>query len=192
MSSKILNNLSNITQNGYLTLILGPMFAGKTTYLLKEIEKYETIYSKDKILVINHMSDNRYANDKISSHDKKMYPCLKKSKLIDITIRELEGKEILVIDEGQFFKDIDEMVRQFINKYNLKIVVGGLNGTFQQKTFDTSNILNLIPFADNVIHLKSKCYKCGLEAAFSKRIVNDSKEILVGNDNYQPCCRKCL
>ena len=143
MSSTLLNNLSNITHNGYLTLILGPMFAGKTTYLLKEIEKYETIYSKDKILVINHMSDNRYANNKISSHDKKMYPCLK-------------------------------------------------NGTFQQKKFDTSNILNLIPFADNIIHLKSKCYKCGMEASFSKRIINDNQEILVGNKNYQPCCRKCL
>tara|TARA_B100001093_G_C26485496_1_gene866729 strand:+ start:43 stop:621 length:579 start_codon:yes stop_codon:yes gene_type:complete len=192
MSSILLNNLSNITHNGYLTLILGPMFAGKTTYLLKEIEKYETIYSKNKILVINHMSDNRYANNKISSHDKKMYPCLKKNKLNDITSRELEGKEIIVIDEGQFFTDIDEMVRTFINDNNLKIIVGGLNGTFQQKKFDTSNILNLIPFADNVIHLKSKCYKCGMEASFSKRIINDNQEILVGNNNYQPCCRKCL
>lgn len=177
---------------GHLTLVLGPMFAGKTTYLLKEIKKYEKKYNKDKILVINHMSDNRYADDKISSHDKQMYPCLKKNKLTDITTRELEGKEIIIIDEGQFFTDIDETVRQFINHNNLKILVGGLNGTFQQKIFDTSNILNLIPFADNVVHLKSKCYNCGLEACFSKRIVNNNNEILVGNNNYQPCCRKCL
>ena len=58
--------------------------------------------------------------------------------------------------------------------------------------FDKSNLLNLIPFADNVILLKSKCYLCGQDAPFSKRIVSDDKEILVGNNNYQPCCRKCL
>lgn len=188
---------------GSLTLILGPMFAGKTTYLLNEIRKHENENrntnrdegrdeNRNNILVINHAIDNRYETDKISSHNKETYPCLKKSDLKDINAKELEGKQILVIDEGQFFPEIDEIVRKFVNEYNLHVIIAGLNGTFQQKIFDKSNLLNLIPFADNVILLKSKCYLCGQDAPFSKRIVSDDKEILVGNNNYQPCCRKCL
>lgn len=200
-----INNINNINKLNYLcdltdklsvgslSLILGPMFAGKTTYLLKEIKKYENIYKdKDKILVINHSIDNRYETDKISSHNRETYPCLKKRNLKEIMSDEILDKNVLVIDEGQFFSDIDEMVRTFVTENKLHVIVGGLNGTFQQKIFDNSNLLNLIPFADNVILLKSKCYICGLEAAFSKRIVNNDKEILVGNNNYQPCCRKCL
>lgn len=187
MDNKIINEV------GSLTLILGPMFAGKTTYLLKEIKKYEKNHnSKEEILVINHSIDNRYENNKIASHNRESYPCLKKRNLKEINSQELKGKKVLVIDEGQFFTDIDEMVREFVTKYKLHVIIGGLNGTFQQKIFDSSNLLNLIPFADNVISLKSKCYICGEKAAFSKRIVNDDIEILVGNNNYQPCCRKCL
>ena len=183
----------NINEIGHLTLILGPMFAGKTTYLLNEIKKYEKRYnSSDEILVINHSIDNRYETDKISSHNREVYPCLKKRNLKEITSPELKGKRLIIIDEGQFFTDVDEMVRQFVDKYKLHVIVGGLNGTFQQKIFDDSNLLNLLPFADNIIHLKSICYLCNGKASFSKRIVDDDKEILVGNNNYQPCCRKCL
>jgi len=178
---------------GSLTLILGPMFAGKTTYLLNEIKKYENLYQdKNKILVINHAIDNRYERNKIASHNKETYPCLKKGNLKEISLEEMIGKKVLVIDEGQFFTDIDETVRKFVEIYHLHVIIGGLNGTFQQKTFDSSNLLNLIPFSDNVILLKSKCYLCNSEASFSKRIVSDNSEILVGNNNYQPCCRKCL
>ena len=187
MDKKIINDV------GSLTLILGPMFAGKTTFLLEEIKKHEKINkNKNDILVINHSIDNRYENDKIASHNRESYPCLKKRNLKEINSQELEGKKVLVIDEGQFFTDIDETVREFVTTYKLHVIIGGLNGTFQQKIFDSSNLLNLIPFADNVISLKSKCYICGEKASFSKRIVNDNSEILVGNNNYQPCCRKCL
>ena len=175
---------------GYLKIILGPMFSGKTTYL---IDKYnELIALNQHAIVINHSLDNRYSNTEVVAHDGKKIPCLNIKNLKDLyndheDIFSDENKYIL-INEAQFFDDIVEMVILLVEKYNKYVYISGLDGDFKRKKF--GNILDLIPISDEVIKLKSIC-KCGNAASFSRRISNEKEQISIGNDNYEPVCRNC-
>ena len=175
---------------GYLKIILGPMFSGKTTYL---IDKYnELIALNQHAIVINHSLDNRYSNTEVVAHDGKKIACLNIKHLKDLyngheDIFSDENKYIL-INEAQFFDDIVEMVILLVEKYNKYVFISGLDGDFKRKKF--GNILDLIPISDEVIKLKSIC-KCGNAASFSRRISNEKEQISIGNDNYEPVCRNC-
>jgi thymidine kinase len=177
------------TNSGYLEIILGPMFSGKTTRLL-EIHK-QCEFCNIPVTIINHVIDNRYHNSMISSHDKIMAPCLQANKLSEAwnngsTIK----SDVILINEGQFFIDLYDVVLDML-KHNKKIYISGLDGDFERKKF--GKILDLIPLCDKIIKLTSLCSKCkdGTPAIFSLRLTNETEQTIVGSDNYIPVCRKC-
>lgn len=191
-----------------LNLILGPMFAGKSTYLIDTIQALlnNSISDEDKkktletILIINHSSDKRYSNEsEISSHDKKKMPCVSLNNLEElfnntnsinnINNIDITKKQYIFIDEGQFFNDLYDSVKTLLIKYKKIIYIGGLDGNYKQEPFFKSRILELIPYATTVIKLNAKCVDCNNDAPFTKRIVISEEEILVGGtDSYKPVC----
>jgi len=175
--------------SGYLELILGPMFSGKTTRLL-EIHK-QCEFCNIPVTIINHVIDNRYHNSMISSHDKIMAPCLQANKLSEAWNNSSTiNSDVILINEGQFFIDLYDVVLDML-KHNKKIYISGLDGDFERKKF--GKILDLIPLCDKVIKLTSLCSKCkdGTPAIFSLRLTNETEQTIVGSDNYIPVCRKC-
>jgi thymidine kinase len=174
---------------GYLSLILGPMFSGKTSAL---INRYNTINNTANTIVINHSSDDRYDKTgmELVSHDNVRIPCFCFKKLRDIYNLECDFNNIkyILINEAQFFEDLLIMVTIFVEKYNMHVYIAGLDGDYKKKKF--GQIMDLIPLADDITKLKSKC-KCGMPAPFTKRITDENKQILVGTCNYEPTCRKC-
>lgn len=176
-----------------LTIVIGPMFSGKSSYLIKQINTFQ---DKTSLLSINHKIDNRYDNNKIINHNRISVDCLSINKLCDINKFNIDFTNLkhLFIDEAQFFTDLEENVNYFLDTYpNLNITCVGLDGDYQQKPFNDGQLLNLIPLSDNVIKLYSKCYKCGEKAGFTKRLNINNKnienQILVGSsDIYQPAC----
>ena len=193
---------SNIS--GYLEIILGPMFSGKTSKLL-EIYK-QCNFCSIPVSIINHTIDTRYHDTMMSSHDKIMAPCLQANKLSDIWTREgylesgnesdiyanrlLRSAEVILINEGQFFSDLYDVVLDML-KNNKKVYICGLDGDFERKKF--GSIIDLIPFCDTVTKLKSLCSLCkdGTPAIFSMRLSKETEQTVVGSDNYIPVCRKC-
>lgn len=167
----------------YLTLILGPMFSGKTSYL---ITKFKTEQNQ-KILSIKYSSDNRYNSDKICSHDHLSIPAIK---INDINlINNLTNYDIVLIDEGQFFKNLDKWIRNI--NFKGKIYISALNGDYNQKPF--GDIPFLISKADEIIFLHGKCQFCHCCSSFSKRIVPSLKQVEIGGtDKYVPVCGECL
>ena len=118
--------------NPYLELIIGPMFSGKTSKLLELYKQYT--YCNVPILVVNHSFDKRYHEEKLSTHDKTMIPCLSLTTLSDIITHEnMEKYNVILINEGQFFEDINETVRKLVEVYNKTVYVCGLDGDFQKK-----------------------------------------------------------
>jgi thymidine kinase len=119
-----------------------------------------------------------------------MIPCVKTSLLFDIDESVLHSSEVILINEGQFFTDLVDFVRTMLQQQK-KIYVFGLDGDFQRKKF--GNILDLIPLCDNIYKLHSLCGLCktGKKGLFSKRVTNEKSQVLIGSDNYIPCCREC-
>jgi thymidine kinase len=205
-------NMSSPYQSGYLEIIIGPMYASKTTRLV-EIYK-QCKFCNIPVVVINHSIDTRYDEEMLSTHDKVKIPCIKTNQLFDILMEPLglglglgleethpnncrmndktaiAISEVILINEGQFFPDLEEFVKKLL-KNGKKIYICGLDGDFERKKF--GQILDLIPLSDKVTKLTSLCSICknGTLGIFSKRITTETEQTVVGSDNYIPVCRNC-
>ena len=185
---------------GYLEVILGPMFSGKTTKLMTLYQKYNSMNLS--VIVINHSFDKRYdANEnKVYTHDGFNMPCISTQKLFDMSGSShksniLEEVDVVLINEGQFFEDLVPFV-EILLQNNKHIYVCGLDGDFQRKRFGT--ILDLIPLCDKVTKLTSICSLCRkngkekpLPGLFSKRKTHETDVVVIGSDNYESVCREC-
>jgi thymidine kinase len=119
-----------------------------------------------------------------------MIPCIKTDTLRNV-LTNIQDAQVVIINEGQFFSDLYEVVLQMIGM-GKKIYVGGLDGDFERKKF--GQILDLIPLSDKVTKLISLCSICkdGTPGIFSKRITTETEQTVVGSDNYIPVCRSCF
>ena len=171
---------------GYLELIMGPMFSGKTSKLIQIKKRYNVLNMP--ILIVKPIIDNRYSqNSVIVSHDKDMVSCISRSKLSDVL--DIDNYQVIIIEEGQFFSDLYEKVIEWAKT---KIVyVAGLNGDANQNLFGEMH--KLLPHADEIVFLKALCKKCndGTPAIFTKKYIDNGKVVDVGGDDmYQAVCRK--
>jgi thymidine kinase len=185
----IMNHSSSTS--GSLQLFIGCMYAGKTTKL---IETYNDVLDEDtdhSVIILTHSSENRYSIDELSTHDKKKIACLKYGSISSFVENEsssIESADLILIDEGQFFDDLTNVVI-LVEKFHKRVYVFGLDGDFKRNKF--GKILDLIPFCDSVEKLQATC-KCGNPAIFSNRTIKNDSQILVGStDVYEPLCRKC-
>jgi thymidine kinase len=181
--------------NAYLEIILGSMFSGKTSRLV-EIYK-QCKFCNIPVLVVNHSCDNRYDDELLSTHDKIKIPCIKTNNLFEFWNKyyfdndnDVKKAEVILINEGQFFADLYEVVDDMLQK-GKKVYVCGLDGDFKRNKF--GQMLDLIPLCDKVTKLTSLCSICknGTPGIFSKRITTEKEQTIVGSDNYIPVCRIC-
>jgi thymidine kinase len=173
---------------GYLELIVGPMFSGKTTRLIEIYNKYNR--TNKNVVAINYSKDTRYHNTMLSTHDKVMIPCIFSEKLFELDDNEdVKNSDVILINEGQFFEDIFEYTCKLVEKYNKRVYICGLDGDFERNKF--GKLLDLIPLCDNITKLRSNCSNCNSEALFSHRVSNEKQQVVVGVDNYVPLCRCC-
>lgn len=177
-----------------LTLICGPMFSGKTNYLINTISTIQS--NTKKIFAINHSLDNRYdGHAHLHSHNGNTFPCIKTNNLLSvITLPEYQNAQVVVIDEGNFFSKLVPSVLHMVEKDEKKVIVAGLNSTFERTPF--GDFQNLFPLADDIIFLKGTCADCqdGTPSIFSKLIVDNPHQpndiVVGGKEKYKPVCRK--
>ena len=178
-----------------LSLFIGPMYAGKSSELIRQIQRYEIL--QQNILVINHTINQRYGSTTITTHTKVSYDdCIILSRLGDLYENEewkrrFERADVIVIEELQFFEDAYDHVVQWCDVYKKNVIAGGLDGDFRRQPF--GDVLRLIPHAEKVVKLKALCKRCGdgTEASFTKRTVADEEQTRVGADDvYEAVCRK--
>lgn len=203
MNNITMSNQSQDSQEGYLELIIGPMYSGKTSRIV-EIYK-QCKFCNIPVAVINHVIDNRYDDELLSTHDKIKIPCIKADLLTniwknkenhndlnqqDINYRDLRNAKVILINEGQFFTDLFDIVNDMVNS-GKKVYICGLDGDFERKKFGT--ILDLIPLCDKVTKLTSLCSLCknGTAGIFSMRLTKEKEQTVVGSENYIPVCRVC-
>ena len=178
-----------------LDIILGPMFSGKTTKLLDIMDAFD---KKDvKYIAIKPEIDNRYTdtdNNYIVSHNLKKKQCNITSNLKDIfeeikVKQESDSIQYILIDEGQFFNNLYNFCILCLEKLNINVIVTGLDGDYKRKPM--GEILDLLPIANTITKLSSKCNVCQEDAIFTHRTVANTDQVLIGgSDEYIPLCRK--
>lgn len=199
-------NMSKHHSCGYLEIILGSMYSGKSTRLVEIYNQCK--FCNISVVVINHSIDTRYDDVLLSTHDKIMIPCIKTDKLFDIwpenidlednitLVPRIQDKiqiataDVILINEGQFFSDLEPFVKCLLND-DKHVYVCGLDGDFERKKF--GQILDLIPLCDKVYKLTSLCSLCknGTKGIFSMRLTNEKEQTIVGTTDYIPVCRSC-
>jgi len=177
--------------NGYLELAIGPMFSGKTSWILEIHKRFA--YCGVQVAVINYSEDKRYSENMLSTHDKQMIPCIMLDEFRGTEFQEypeLQASPVVLINEGQFFKQLIPFVQKLLS-FNKIIYVCGLDGDFRREKF--GDLLDLIPMCDKVHKMRAICSICknGTRAIFTHRISDNTEQKEVGNDNYIPVCRKC-
>ena len=181
----------NTQKDGYLEIILGPMFSGKTTRLI-DLQKQYAICDIS-CCVINHILDKRYDDHLLCTHDNQATHCFNIKHLRDIhSLNILSKYDVFLINEGQFFEDVYEVVSQLVDKEKKKVYICGLDGDFKREKF--GHLLDLIPLADKVIKKTALCKLCknGQKGIFTMRLSKEDEQIIVGSDNYIPVCRSCF
>lgn len=177
----------NIT--GEIHIIFGCMYSGKSTELLKRVNRYK--FLSIPILKFNHSLDIRYGTNKIISHDGNYTECIQTNKLMSyIDDANYNDCKVIIIEEAHFFEDLYEFVIYSCYKKNKCIHIAALNGDFEKK--EIGSVLKLIPECNSIIKLSALCSECndGTPANFTKRISNDKDQFLVGStDTYKAVCR---
>ena len=185
-----------LTIMGRLHLIMGCMFAQKTTELLRRVRRYQSI--GHRVLIVNFIEDTRYGVNCIASHDKVLEAahCVRRLEEIESLV---SSYDVVAIDEGQFFPDLFACVTRWADTLAVDVVVAGLSGDAERRPF--GDMLRLVPHAEEVVHLHALCVLCrdGTAASYSKRTVIESaesiqigtaKSIQIGaTESYQPVCR---
>ena len=173
---------------GFLEIILGPMFSGKTTRLVEIYNKFK--HTKKNVIAINYTLDTRYDDKMLSTHDKIKIPCIFTENISTmLDNKDIKNADVILINEGQFFKDIVSSVKTLVEKMHKKVYICGLDGDFERNKFGC--LLDLIPFCDTVIKLHSNCHVCSADAIFSHRTTDEAGQVVIGSFNYVPLCRKC-
>ncbi|KAJ8424469.1 hypothetical protein Cgig2_030677 [Carnegiea gigantea] len=188
--------VSNNGGVGEIHVILGPMFAGKTTELLRRIKSEKSIGRN--VVMIKSSKDTRYAVDSVVSHDGVKFPCWalpdlacfrKKFGLMLMTRYCEIILDVIGIDEAQFFDDLYEFCCNAADNDGKTVILAGLDGDYLRRSF--GSVLDVVPLADTVTKLTARCEFCGKRAFFTLRKTEDTRtELIGGAEAYMPVCRQ--
>ncbi|PEY33976.1 thymidine kinase [Bacillus cereus] len=183
-----------INQNGWIEVICGSMFSGKSEELIRRIRR--TQFAKQNAIVFKPCIDNRYSEEDVVSHNGLKVKAVPVSASNNIFDHITEEMDVIAIDEVQFFDgDIVEVVQVLANR-GYRVIVAGLDQDFRGLPF--GQVPQLMAIAEHVTKLQAVCSVCGSPASRTQRLINDEPAsfddpiILVGaSESYEPRCRHC-
>ena len=174
-------------RRGWIEVICGSMFSGKTEELIRRLKRVEIANLKAEIF--KPSADMRYDDIKIVSHDENKIQAIPvdNSQAIILLAKDVD---VVGIDEAQFFDDQITGVCEKLALNGMRVIVAGLDMDYQGKPF--GQMPNLLAIADYITKLHAICMICGNIANVSYRKVDVSGQVLLGEkDIYEPRCRVC-
>lgn len=173
--------------NGWIEVICGSMFSGKTEELIRRIRRAE--FAQQRILLVKPTVDNRYSSEEVVSHQGTSI----EAKVIGSASEMLtlwSKEKIVAVDEAQFFDDqLADVCSQLADK-GVRVIVAGLDMDFKGQPFGP--IPHLLAMAEYVTKVHAICVTCGNLAQFSHRKAQNEERVMLGAKNeYEPLCRMC-
>ena len=180
---------------GWIECICGSMFSGKSEELLRRVKR--GVIAKQNVLLFKPFIDNRYEENKVSTHNGNTFESVNIDKSEEIYDYIKDKKyDIIGIDEVQFF---DENIVEVINNLaddGVRVIVAGLDMDFKAEPFYP--MPKIMAISEMVTKLHAVCNKCGKEASRSQRLINgepakyDDPIVVIGaSESYEARCRHC-
>jgi thymidine kinase len=174
-------------KNGWIEVICGSMFSGKTEELIRRLKRVE--FAQQALLLFKPTIDNRYDDEKIISHKGSSFEAIAVTQATDI-LQYWKDERVVAIDEAQFFDDNLITVAHDLAKQGVRVIIAGLDMDYLGKPFGP--MPTLLCTAEYVTKVHAICVSCGNLAQFSHRTSKKDGQVLVGaTENYQPVCRTC-
>ncbi len=184
----------NEKNRGWIEVIAGPMFAGKSEEILRRIRRLE--YAKKKYLVFKPAIDNRYSKTEVVSHIKNKTKAIAIKDSSEILKHIKYNTDVIIVDEAQFLDNGVVDICEKLATEGRRVIVGGLDMDFRGEPFPI--MAELLARAEDVTKLTAICVKCGAPATRSQRIINgkpakyNDPVVVVGAfETYEPRCRHC-
>ncbi|WP_162140253.1 thymidine kinase [Haploplasma axanthum] len=181
-----------ICNHGYIEVVCGPMFAGKTEELIRRINRLE--YAKQKYLIFKPAVDDRYSETAIVSHNKNQKQAINIKNSSEIFDYLENDVEVVVIDEAQFFDEGIVKIADKLADKGIRVIVGGLDRDFKGDPFGP--MPQLLAIAEFVTKLTAICSVSGMPATRTQRLINgepakyDDPIVLIGaTESYEPRSR---
>jgi thymidine kinase len=174
-------------QHGWIEVICGSMFSGKTEELIRRLRRAE--FAQQKILLVKPKIDDRYHKSDVVSHQGNSFEAITVENAAAILT--LWNKErVVAIDEAQFFDLGLVEVCEKLSAKGVRVILAGLDMDFKGVPFGP--MPHILSVAEYVTKVHAICVSCGNLAQFSHRTVGDTEQVLVGAvEKYKPLCRAC-
>ncbi|MFA6702085.1 MAG: thymidine kinase [Dysgonamonadaceae bacterium] len=181
------DNLNETRTTGHIEVICGSMFSGKTEELLRRLRRAKI--ANQSVEIFKPSIDVRYSEEEVVSHDKNSIQSTPVEHSSNILLLSSES-QVVGIDEAQFFDEGLVDVCQQLADQGIRVIVAGLDMDFKRNPFGPMPALCAI--AEDVTKVHAICVKCGRLANYSDRIVENDKQVMLGElQEYQPLCRNC-
>jgi len=182
------NTINHTNQSGWIEVICGSMFSGKTEELIRRIKRAE--FAKQKVELFKPSIDVRYDEVEVVSHNQNKLEATPVESSYNILLL-ANDCEVVGIDEAQFFdKGIVEVANQLANQ-GKRVIIAGLDMDFKGRPF--GQMPNLMATAEYVTKVHAICMKTGNLAHYSHRKIKSDKLVELGEkDEYEPLSRKAF
>ncbi|RXQ97720.1 thymidine kinase [Ancylomarina salipaludis] len=181
------NDISSAGSRGWIEVVAGSMFSGKTEELIRRLNRAKI--ARQKVEIFKPKVDTRYSEDEVVSHNSNAIRSTPVETAANILLLSSDV-DVVGIDEAQFFDDgLAEVCNELANQ-GIRVIVAGLDMDFQGKPFGP--IPGLMATAEYVTKVHAVCMQCGNLAQYSHRLSDTEKLVLLGEkDAYEPLCRVC-
>lgn len=174
-------------QHGWIEVICGSMFSGKTEELIRRLKRVE--FAQQKLLLFKPAIDDRYHEENVVSHKGSSFQAIPVHSSADI-LKHWKKERIVAIDEAQFFDHDLVNVCNDLAKQGVRVILAGLDMDYLGKPFGP--MPELLCAAEYVTKVHAICVSCGNLAQYSHRTIKTDGQVLVGAvETYQPLCRAC-
>ncbi len=174
-------------RSGWIEVICGSMFSGKTEELIRRLKRAKI--ANQKVEIFKPKIDTRYDKNEVVSHDANSIlsiPVDHSNKLVSLS----EGVGVVGVDEAQFFDEGIVRVCQQLAMRGTRVIVAGLDMDFRGEPFGP--IPGLLAVAEYITKVHAICQHCGNLATHSYRLSEDEATVVLGEkDRYEARCRTC-
>ena len=177
------------TMPGWIEVIAGSMFSGKSEELIRRLRRARI--ARQKVQVFKPEIDERFSKDHIVSHSEMRHESLAVKTAAEILSRVAPETDVVGIDEAQFFDNDLVAVANELAGRGVRVIIAGLDQDYTGRPFEP--MPQLLAVAEYITKTHAICVRCGQPANYSQRIIPVEDRVVVGaSDTYEARCRRCF